>query len=263
MTDKIKDTTGPLPKRPSDEMLEFIREEFVCKPELGKLYRKDNLRKGVGWRCGTHNRYFVWVRPKGQKGKNLRRSHLVWFFHTGEWPVTLIDHINQDSTDDRIENLRMTTHRVNMSNRKDNNKYGLGVLKRGNNYKARLDLNGEKNELGSFKTLKAAQQAYDIFQIEKLGYPEGLNGLKAEDIEEAKVYVEKHRASRNVAAKHSGYVGVNWSKSSKKWGAYPVYKGKAHYLGLFECPHKAVKAINTFWKRRGMYDKVQEVRKDQ
>ena len=44
------------------------------------------------------------------------RSHLVWLMHNGRLPQNDLDHINRDSVDDRIENLRDISHRENLLN---------------------------------------------------------------------------------------------------------------------------------------------------
>lgn len=43
---------------------------------------------------------------------------LVWLWHYGKFPAERVDHINGNPRDDRIENLRETTHSGNMRNRR-------------------------------------------------------------------------------------------------------------------------------------------------
>ena len=50
-------------------------------------------------------------------------------------PKGVIDHINGNSLDNRIENLRDVSHTENMINRSNASKYGKWVLKHGNGYK--------------------------------------------------------------------------------------------------------------------------------
>ena len=42
-------------------------------------------------------------------------SKLVWKYHNGTEPSGVIDHINGDSTDNRIENLQDITHQQNLN----------------------------------------------------------------------------------------------------------------------------------------------------
>ena len=54
------------------------------------------------------------------KGKLYKRSHLVFAYFNGRFPKKgfVIDHENRVSSDDRIENLRETTHSENNKNKK-------------------------------------------------------------------------------------------------------------------------------------------------
>ena len=42
-------------------------------------------------------------------------SRLIWKYHYGVEPKGVIDHINGDSTDNRIENLQDITHKQNLN----------------------------------------------------------------------------------------------------------------------------------------------------
>lgn len=62
------------------------------------------------------------------KGRLRLVSHLIWLMHTGEWPKYQLDHINRDTHDDRIENLRDVPQGINLQNQvtaRTNNKVGL------------------------------------------------------------------------------------------------------------------------------------------
>lgn len=72
----------------------------------------------------------------------------------------VIHHINHDGTDNRLENLKLVSHRTNCSLRKKDNGLPTGVEKRRNTYKAGIVMNGKKVYLGSFKTPEEAGNAY-------------------------------------------------------------------------------------------------------
>jgi hypothetical protein len=83
----------------------------------------------------------------------------------GIWPAEFIDHINGDTLDDRITNLREATWDENARNTKKprHNRSGFkGVHWRANRQKwvAELKVNGKLIRAGSFKTAEEASEAY-------------------------------------------------------------------------------------------------------
>lgn len=60
------------------------------------------------------------ARPYGEVGYNGKRyavHRVVWAVVMGAWPTGDIDHINRDTTDNRIENLRLATPSLNARNK--------------------------------------------------------------------------------------------------------------------------------------------------
>jgi hypothetical protein len=60
--------------------------------------------------------------PKGYRhitinGHKYRAHRLAWFYMYKEWPYPEIDHINRETDDNRIENLRVVTKSENANNR--------------------------------------------------------------------------------------------------------------------------------------------------
>lgn len=76
----------------------------------------------------------------------------------------ITDHINGDGMDNRRVNIRLATHRENMANRKRSKRNGLGFKgvyrSHKNSYRARITVNKQRIELGSYRTPEAAYQAY-------------------------------------------------------------------------------------------------------
>ena len=50
------------------------------------------------------------------KGKQYKAHRLVWLYHKKEFPKNVIDHINGDKSDNRIENLRDVDLFINAQN---------------------------------------------------------------------------------------------------------------------------------------------------
>lgn len=104
----------------------------------------------------------VWVRYKLKKckarpygevehnGKRYAVHRVVWAVVMGEWPEGAIDHINRDTTDNRIENLRLATPSINAHNKTKarNNTSGYsGIDRNAGKWRVRVG-HGDKSIFG-------------------------------------------------------------------------------------------------------------------
>ena len=105
------------------------------------------------------------------KGVEYPLHKLIWFWHTGEiWSGHVdfvIDHINNDRADNRIENLRKATNSQNGFNKRtlDINNVKLGTERRVRkdgtvSYQSRLRTKNGNLYLGMFET---QQEAHDVW----------------------------------------------------------------------------------------------------
>lgn len=133
------------------EIVMYKGKEFQIDTELKQL--KDNLGRlwkycpefdskiGRAESSFESDLNFVEVEgyPRGREGKKYRQfgfngltvgcHHLVWILHNLEIPEGIVvDHINIDPSDDRIENLRLLTNAQNLQN-KSRYKVKVGKLK--------------------------------------------------------------------------------------------------------------------------------------
>ncbi len=96
--------------------------------------------------------------------KSYLAHRLAWLYVHGEFPKNLIDHIDKDKTNNRIDNLREATHAENMQNigtfSKNNTCNALGVSKKRKKFSASICINRKKISLGSFNTIELAHEAY-------------------------------------------------------------------------------------------------------
>lgn len=103
----------------------------------------------------------------------LKRSHIVFLFTNGRWPSLQIDHINGNSLDDRIENLREVTPTQNAWNHKGRRKSSglpMGIRKSpSGKYQARITCNKKVFQLGSFSSLDEAESIYKQKRKEMFG----------------------------------------------------------------------------------------------
>lgn len=158
---------------------EILRECLTYSPATGRFFYKPRDRKhfiddrsyaifhsrfsgkealaslnGSGYLRGTVNSVKVY-------------AHIAaWAITYGEWPKNEIDHINGDPLDNRIENLRDTTHKINNCNRaksKNTTSQYIGVCyNKGNKHKkwkAQIVIDGNHLNLGHFYTEEEAAAA--------------------------------------------------------------------------------------------------------
>ena len=96
---------------------------------------------------------------------------LAWFYVYGQWPDR-VDHVNGNTSDNRLCNIRLATASQNMMNRAGmpNNKFGLkGVSRNGTGFRAVIKKDRRYIHLGTFKTPEKAHFAYQLAATELHG----------------------------------------------------------------------------------------------
>ena len=137
----------------------------------------DELRKRLAYRSDG---VLIWKRPFGRKVKagftagtinargysQIKFYHVLYFSHRMIWAMLKhedpldfeIDHINQNTLDNRIENLRKATHGQNNRNKPTTKGYCFSKYHK--KWSAEIMANGKKNHLGYFDTKEQAREAY-------------------------------------------------------------------------------------------------------
>lgn len=86
----------------------------------------------------------------------------VWALVQGSWPKYQIDHIDRDTSNNRIENLRDVPGGVNQSNRETSGAVPyLGVRCLRGRYEARIKKEGKTFQVGTFPSAESAAKARD------------------------------------------------------------------------------------------------------
>ena len=153
-----------------DELL----ERFEYRSD-GHLYRRHNSGKSrAGDQLGTirksNSNYY---RRAVINGVEMPVHRLIFLMHHNTVPAS-IDHINGDSLDNRIENLRAATQSQNSANKKTpkNNTSGFkGVYydKTRNRWEASIMVRGKREKLGRYKTPQEAAIAYRDAAVQHFG----------------------------------------------------------------------------------------------
>jgi hypothetical protein len=157
---------------------ETLRLALRYDPATGKIYWRDDWYPAsrttdeVGWI--EHPEY-----PSGgylrfhHRGQMFMGHRVIWFLHYGEWPPQEIDHIDGDSTNNRIENLRLSDRTQNNQNKRPykNNKTGykgVSITKKGN-YLSQIAKDKKNYWLGEYNCPIEAARAYDRKAIDLHG----------------------------------------------------------------------------------------------
>jgi|SRR5690554_3484839 len=98
------------------------------------------------------------------KGKSYAAHSIAWFLHYGMWPDKILDHEDQNKSNNRISNLRQCSFSENSRNQKlrSTNKSGVvGVhfCKSTKKWVSQIYDNGVQKHLGRFSTKAEAIQA--------------------------------------------------------------------------------------------------------
>ncbi len=155
-----------------------LRELFNYDPSRGVLIWKVNasFRNDIG-KCfgGVHASIDGLMRRRGKvDGTQYYHAPLVWIWHHDRPMLGLeIDHIDNQTDNDRIENLRISNRAQQTQNRRFARKSRLlpkGIrLCPSGKYCARIQHNGRPYHLGMFTDLEQAKRAYNQKAIELFG----------------------------------------------------------------------------------------------
>ncbi|RBP03802.1 HNH endonuclease [Roseiarcus fermentans] len=135
--------------------LDRLREVLAYDPATGSwtwlVTNSNRARAGslAGWAADG----YVNIKVDGR----VYRAHvLAWFYMTGSWPETHVDHRDRDRSNNRWRNLREATHSQNLSNckvRKDNASGARGVswdVGHGK-WRAYGNVDGKRHNIGYFE----------------------------------------------------------------------------------------------------------------
>lgn len=137
------------------ELFDYVYNNYVCIE--GILTNKNTGKQYTRTNKGGYNRVYI-------KGKLYYVHRIVWFIVMGEWPKTMLDHIDQNKQNNCFESLREVTQTGNSFNskiRKDNTTgmRGLKYDKRDDLWYARVEAFGKYVFRKGFRNKEEAVQA--------------------------------------------------------------------------------------------------------
>jgi hypothetical protein len=147
------------------ELQKKLLEDFEYKD--GELYwKKKGYSRTIGKKVGSPDRNGYLHMHYRYKTVFIHR--LIFLMHHGYLPK-ILDHIDGNPTNNRIENLREATAFQNSANSKISKSNTTGVKgvswrKREQRYFAQCRVNGKQYEIGRFKVLEDAAKAVREFR---------------------------------------------------------------------------------------------------
>tara|TARA_R110000823_G_C15635721_1_gene469229 strand:+ start:30 stop:584 length:555 start_codon:yes stop_codon:yes gene_type:complete len=156
-------------KKWSDEDKKYLSDNYTYNETDGKIYWKQNFSNTrrdltIPVKGFLKEGYHV---VTGNKKTSIKSHRLAWFLYYNEDPPAMIDHIDINKTNNRINNLRKTDPSLSQRN-----KFHQGIFAKGVEFKrdrtnkpwcARVHIGEKKTRvfLGYFYTEIEAAKAYD------------------------------------------------------------------------------------------------------
>jgi len=148
--------------------------DLIYDPETGFFIRKFNKmgsKKFHGKVAGYKSKGSILI---GVGGRAYFAHRLAWLYVYGEWPKNDIDHIDGNSLNNKLSNLRLATPSENLRNRgkQKNNKSGYkGVYfnTQKNKWQAKINVHNKAYHLGYYDSPQEAGESYILASKELHG----------------------------------------------------------------------------------------------
>lgn len=147
---------------------EALNDLFDYNPETGELKRRvpSPMARETERKATAYQQVRI-------DGRSYRAHRVIWLMVFGEIPEGMvIDHVNGDTNDNRLSNLRLAQPKDNNKNtdKPSHNTSGYkGVSKKKNGWRAYIVVENKQRHLGIFPTAVEAARKYDEVALEIFG----------------------------------------------------------------------------------------------
>ena len=242
----IEDTRQAVKMKREDITREYLLSIFDYDRENGSITWKVGKRKGMKAQTRCHSGYRANI-----KGLMVQISHIIWMIEYGEFPKRKLTHINGDSYDARICNLKLGRRASQSRDRR----ITQDELKAHLTYNPETGIFQKKNgtPVGylckdgyiQINLLDGSQRkAHRLAWLYMTGsFPKGIldhidgnrTNNKWENLREVS-YSQNGMNSSFRKSNTSGYKGVSFDKKYQKYEAYIWKDNKKKHLGYYDCP---------------------------
>ena len=147
-----------------DLTADYVRNILEYRPKTGELVWRERIARcvHVGDIAGCRDdKGYITV---GIHKRIYKAHRLVWLIAYGEWPTGLIDHIDGNKSNNRLDNLRLVNETGNAENVRKPNKRNqsgfMGVVFVNNRWRTSITAKNKTRYIGTFDTPEEAHQAY-------------------------------------------------------------------------------------------------------
>jgi hypothetical protein len=139
---------------PQNRLLEYFLYEGGHL--VNRVDRSSRAKKGRSFGTVDANGYVTGY----VDGRKYYEHRLIWKLHYNTEP-DLLDHINGDKQDNRIENLQVLSNRENIA-KSHNRSLPTNIYRYGECFRVRLQINGVERHVGIYANLEDAVHARDL-----------------------------------------------------------------------------------------------------
>ena len=158
----------------------LLELDLILDTDLYEQLKKEKIK--VSYSNRNWRAYIV------KSGKMTYIYNLIWKLLGNDIPEGMvIDHINSNSLDNRLQNLRLVTTQQNLFNKQPSvggsSKYkGVSWIKSRKKWKSQIKLDGKTTNIGMFASEEDAKEAYDKKAKELFGKYAYLNSIEVSNV---------------------------------------------------------------------------------